>query len=258
MIPSLSGLESLVPLVVLVSIRVGVVFASLPAPFGSIAPATVRAALSVLIALALALAYNGLPIDADFSQISTLSIVVGEALVGAVIGLTVRVILAATEIAGTLIGNTVGLGFAGSVDPEFGHDALPTTRLIALLGTLVFFAFRGHHTVLEALATSLSVAPPGRVFSVLARVGMVRLGSDMLARGLQISAPVLGTMFIIQLGTGLASKAAPRVHFMTFVFGISAATGLVALFVASPSIMTAIAVEIRHLPAALAAALGAR
>ena len=44
-----------------------------------------------------------------------------EFLVGAVIGLTVRVTLAACETAGTLAGNAMGLGFSAMVDPATGN-----------------------------------------------------------------------------------------------------------------------------------------
>jgi flagellar biosynthetic protein FliR len=258
MFPTLNVLQTLAPLIVLVSIRVAITFAALPAPFGSITPITTRTALSVLVALVITLPHIGEPSTIDLNTIAVLGAVAGEVLIGAVIGLTVRVILAATEVAGTLSGLSMGLGFASSVDPELGENSLATAHLLSLLGILIFLIFRGHHAVIEALATSLYVAYPGRVFTVLAEGNLVRIGSSMLARGLQIASPVVATMFIIQLGTGLASKTAPRVQFFGTVFAISAAAGMITLLVAAPALATAIAIEIRRVPAELIAALGAR
>jgi flagellar biosynthesis protein FliR len=257
MMPTLDSLQQMVPIIALVSIRIGATLASLPAPFGGMSPALVRTALSILIAYAIVLAYTGGTLSVDMAPIALVGAAVGEALVGAVIGLSARFILAATEVAGSIAGHAMGLGFATSVDPEYGEDALPTTRLIGVLGMLIFLVCHGHHAVFRALATSISIAKPGHVLFSTMQSGIVRMGASMVGRGLQIAAPVVGTMFIIQLGTALASKAAPRVQFFAFTFAISVATGLVTLYIAAPAVVTAIAVEIRRLPAALALALGA-
>jgi flagellar biosynthesis protein FliR len=71
-----------------------------------------------------------------------------------------------------------------------------------------------------------------------------------MARGLHIAAPVTATMFIVQLSTALVSRTAPRVHL--FAFSASVGAGLVVLWLAAPAICTAIAVQMRHLPDALA------
>jgi flagellar biosynthesis protein FliR len=256
MTPSFAELQALAPWVGLLSIRIGVMFAALPSPFGALTPVTIRAALSVLLALAISLAHRGQPLSVDVTSISVISAIYGEICVGTVIGLTARVILAAAESAGSIAGTSMGLGFAETVDPDFGMGALPTTRVIGLLGTLIFLIFRGHHALIQALASSVTIAEPGRVFSVLSARGPMALGNSMLARGLQIAAPVVGTMFIIQLGTALISKAAPRVQFFAFSFAISAAAGLISLFISAPAIVTAISAQVRGLPAALLAALG--
>ena len=63
-------------------------------------------------------------------------------------------------------------------------------------------------------------------------------------------------MFIVQLGTAFVSRTAPRVHLFAFAFSVSIAAGLLVLWVAAPAVCTAMAVQVQHLPDALAA-LGA-
>ena len=82
------------------------------------------------------------------------------------------------------------------------------------------------------------------------------IGGAMLARGLQVAGPVVATMFIVQLGTALASRAAPRVHLFSFSFAIAIGAGVLTMLVAAPSLATAIAVEVRRLPGALSSVLG--
>ena len=123
---------NVLPLVALVSLRVAIMLALLPAPFGELAPARIRAALSFVLAFALTLPTLG---DAHQISLEPAPLLISgltELLVGAVIGLTVRVTLAAAEAAGTLTGTAMGLGFANQIDPLFGDEGVPTTTLISV------------------------------------------------------------------------------------------------------------------------------
>jgi flagellar biosynthesis protein FliR len=84
----------------------------------------------------------------------------------------------------------------------------------------------------------------------------MQIGSQMMARGMQIASPVIATMFIVQLGTALAARAAPRVHLMAFTFSVVVAAGILALFIAAPSVIGAIGAEVRRIPEALSAVVG--
>jgi len=256
MIELIASLSAWLPLVFLVSVRIGTAFALMPAPFGALAPMQVRSILGLLCAVSLVLP-NAHLVDLVEPDPLVMGIgAVGEAFVGGVIGLTVRVTLAATEIAGTMAGFSMGLGFATSVDPTFGESSLPTTRAIAAFAVVIFLAFQGHHVVLIALSNSLEFAPPCNAFGVIAQEGVLEIGSDMLAQGLRISAPVVATMFIVQLGTGLVSRAAPKVHIFAMTFAIAITAGLLVLYIAAPSLAPAIAADIQRLPVRILSALG--
>ncbi|MDD9933858.1 MAG: flagellar biosynthetic protein FliR [Myxococcales bacterium] len=248
-------IQALLPALGLASIRVGAAFVAMPAPFGSVAPMRTRALLSMLVALALLPLYADRVADLDLEPVALVRAGMGELMLGAVIGLTVRMTLVVAEIAGSIAGFSMGLGFATSVDPAFGEGALPTTRAIGAFGTLLFFAFDGHHAVLAAFASTLSAAPPGDAWSAVAHEGLLSIGSRIFTHGLQIAAPVVATMFIVQLATALVARAAPRVNLFAFSFAMAAGAGVLTMVVAAPSIATAIAVEVRRLPAALAEVL---
>lgn len=244
------------PWVFLVATRVGVAMTAMPAPFGSVAPARIRAALTFVVAAAIAVGHgDSVPLGGP-AEYGLLAAAWGEVMIGAVIGLTVRVTMAAAEIAGTISGFTMGLGFANSVDPSYGESSNPPARILAAVSTVIFLVFQGHHAVFRALSGSLDAAPVGHVVSIIGSEGAITLGTRMLARGLQIAAPVLGTMLIVQSGTALASRSAPKVPLMYLSFAITTGAGVVTLFVAAPSLAAAIVVEVRNLPALLAQMLG--
>jgi flagellar biosynthesis protein FliR len=250
---ALMTLAGLLPVFVLASLRVTLTFAALPAPFGAVAPVRIRTAFSLVTTAALLLPQvNNLPrMPLDLAVLAQAGVY--EVFLGGVIGMTVRVTLAAAELAGSMAGQAMGLGFATSVDPTQGESELPTSYLFDSLCTLIFFSFNCHHVLLAALAASFRVAPVGHAPDAAWSVGVVNLGSDLVARGLQIAAPVVATMFIVQLGTAFVSRSAPRVHLFAFAFSVSIAAGMVVLWLAAPAVCTAIAAQVRHVPDALSA-----
>ena len=247
---------ALLPMVLLVSIRVGVALTSLPAPFGDVAPPQVRAALGVLVALAISVSRTGIPVALELTPLSVIRGALGEVAVGLVIGLTVRVTLAAVDTAGSLAGTAMGLGFASTVDPLRGEDVLPTTSLLGALGGLVFFTLHGHHAVLAALGATLDIAPPGAALDVVLHDSVLRIGADVVAQGLRIAAPVMATMFIVQLGAALVARSAPRVQVFSLMFAVAISVGLLTLSAAAPSIVASIADTVQRLPGSLATSLG--
>lgn len=253
--------ESLVPFLpffFLVFLRVGVMLASLPAPFGSGAPAPVRVALAFFLAVAVCTPRWGHAPVVPLAPLPLGAAALGEALVGAVIGLTVRVTLAAAEVAGNVVSLSMGQGFAGTVDPAFGEQMLPVGRLLGALAILLFFALSGHHAMLSALAFSLGHAPVGEALGRVVHGGLVGTGADLVAQGLRIASPIVGAMFIVQLGMGLVARSAPRVQVFALTFAITSAVGGLVLFAAAPTVAAALAAHLADLPALLRAALTGR
>ncbi|HJL19598.1 MAG TPA: flagellar biosynthetic protein FliR [Sandaracinaceae bacterium LLY-WYZ-13_1] len=254
----LEDLLPFLPFLFLVFLRVGILIASLPAPFGSGAPVQVRVALALFVTLAVCGPHWS---DAPAIPLEALPLgraALGELLVGAVIGLTVRVTLAAAEVAGNLAGLSMGQGFAATVDPTFGEQMLPVARVLSALAVLIFFALSGHHVTLRALAASLRLAPVGDSLSHAVHAGTVEIGAGLLAQGLRIASPVVGTMFLVQIGMGLIARSAPRVQIFSLTFAITSAVGGVVLFAAMPSVAAALAETLRELPTLLRSALGGR
>lgn len=245
-----------IPFVGLLAIRVGVVFATLPVPFSGVAPMPMRVLLGLAVAYVIALPHlphaPHLPTDAAFLIRAALT----ETLLGAVIGLTARVTLAAADVAGSLAGVSMGLGFATLADPNYDDQGLATSALTRSFATLIFLSLQGHHMMIEALAASVTAVAPGELFSVAANESLVNLGSTMVAHGLRISAPVIATMFVVQVGIGLVSRAAPRVQIFSFSFALAAAGGMLMMFITAASVGESIATEVGHLQDVLLQTLG--
>lgn len=247
----------LIPAVVLVAVRVGTALATMPAPFGELAPVRIRAVLGFMISLTMTIPnLDAIVVPEGLDPMAYGIAAFGEFVIGSVIGLTVRVTLAAAEMAGTLVGMSMGLGFATSVDPLFGDVSLPTTHVMGALGILIFMSIQGHHVVLQALNASLLAAPVGAAWQASLSGGILGIGSQMVARGLQIASPVVASLFIVQIGAALVTKAAPRVQLFALTFAVTIGIGLVVLYASASGMAAAITYHTSDLPAALSRALG--
>lgn len=245
------------PLFILGSIRITLTFAGMPAPFSGVAPMQVRTALSVMIAMIVLI-----PQLPELPLIPLDLVVLGKAAVfelfiGMLLGMTVRVTMAAAEVAGTILGQSMGLGFAGSIDPNYGEALVPTAFLLEAIAGLVFFSLGCHHVLLSGIAASFQAAPIGAAVSAAWRGSALWIGSDLIARGVQIASPVIASLFIVQVWTAFVSRTAPRVHLFAFTFSISVGAGLLLLWAAAPAVCTAVIRYVQHLPEMLSA-LGTR
>jgi flagellar biosynthetic protein FliR len=246
-------LAARLPVFILASLRVGLTFAGMPAPFGNLAPVRIRTAVTVLVTAVMLLPMLPklpvLPLQAAVLAKAA----VYELFIGMLLGLTVRVMLAAADAAGSFAGQAMGLGFAGSIDPLHGESSVPTGYILESVATLIFFSLGCHHVVLSALAASFHAAPIGAPISAAWRGAAVGLGADLIARGVQIASPVIASMFIVQVGIAFVSRTAPRVHLFAFTFAISTGAGLLLLWAAAPAVCTAVVRHLQQLPDALAA-----
>lgn len=248
----------LLPFIFLVFLRVSIMIASLPAPFGTGSPAQVRVGLAFFIALALVAPHLEHAPEIALEIVPLVRAAFGELLVGAVIGLTVRVTLAAADVAGNLAGLSMGQGFAQTVDPTFGEQTMPTGRMFSALAVLLFFSLSGHHVTIGALSWSLEHAPVGDALRHAVHEGTVELGLGLVAQGLRIASPIVGVMFIVQLGMGLVARSAPRVQIFALTFAITSAVGGLVLVAAMPSVVAALTDQVGELEGALMEALGGR
>lgn len=244
-----------VPLWMLVSTRIGVAFAALPAPFGSAAPMQVRAALSLMLAALVTLPARHIEL-ASIEPVWLALAGLSELAIGVLLGLVARLTLAVAEAAGDLAGQAMGLGFASTMDPTTSEQALVPGQLLSLVGTLTFFMLDGHHALIAALARSVEIAPPAPLAFTAFIESSMSLGSTLLPHALRVASPIVGTMFIVQLGVALLAKLAPRLQVFSLTFATAASVGVMTLGVALPSIMEAVGAEVRALPEALATVLG--
>ncbi|WP_027090857.1 flagellar biosynthetic protein FliR [Cohnella thermotolerans] len=146
-----------------------------------------------------------------------------EILAGLLIGFTAYLFFTIVQVAGSFMDMQMGLGVANIVDPLTGVSSPMLGNLKFMLQILVFLSINGHHYLVGAIMNSYKWLPlDNELFRTVASGSLTsflaRTFADTFTIALQISAPLVVSMFLIDLGLALLTRAAPQ--YQVFVVGI--------------------------------------
>jgi len=197
----------------LVFARIGTMVMLLPGLGELSVPVRVRlTAALVLTAVLLPLHRNAYAVDLQsFGPLVVL--LAQEILIGAVLGLTARLTIAALQIAGSVIAQQLGLGFVTAVDPTQGQQGAIVGNFLTVLGVTLIFATDLHHLVIAALNDSYTLFQPGDIplFGDIAAL-TTRTVATAFRIGIQLSAPFLVFGLLFNLGLGILSRLMPQMQ----------------------------------------------
>lgn len=240
----------------LLLVRPGALVAATPPLGGLYVPAPVKIGLTLLLALILA---PTIEVPTGIAP-AALAVVVGrELLIGLALAMAVRVLLAGAELAGQLAGFQLGFAYAAIVDPQTGARNNVVASLYANLALFTFLAINAHHVLLRALARSYAALPVGfgHTSASMATTVSAMLGTVFVV-GVQLAAPVVVVLLIVELAIGLLTRAAPALNIMVIGFPVRLLAGLLALAAAVsvlPGLVRAAAPALIELATRLAQAL---
>ncbi len=177
-----------------------------------------KAGLSLLIAFLL---YQSIsPADLHGDPYLILLFLGKEVFIGLSIGFFIMLLFAMVSAAAELVSMQSGLSFARSMDPILASGATIIEQFQSLLATMIFLGIDGHHTVLKALSVSLKEVPPGIIAVKPALFQfMVEVSGRLFAASLKICAPVVVTLFLVEVALGILARMIPQVN--VFIEGAS-------------------------------------
>lgn len=155
-----------------------------------------------------------------------------EVLVGAVIGLLFNLLIMGVQTAGGLIGYQMGFAIVSVVDPNSSGQIPILGQFWTLVTLIVFLTINGHHLVITALADSYRAIPVGGLSLTSSAWDMIiKYTAYVFIIALKISAPVVITLFMIDVALGAIAKTMPtmNVFFVGIPVKIAAGLGVMAL-----------------------------
>ena len=240
-IPDLAGLF------MLTFARVGTLVMLLPGIGDRMIPTQMRLGFAVLLSLVLFPVTRGIlpPIGAPAT---TIGILIGEIAIGAVIGLTTRMIITALQTAGTIVSQQLGLSYATTVDPAFGGQDAAIGNFLNLLGLTLIFATDLHHVAIAAIGDSYAVLPPAGIPET---GDIAKLGVATLARGfslaVQVSAPFIVFGVLFNLGLGVLSRLMPQIQVFFVGVPITIIIGMLVLVAVLGLMMNLYLADVGHI-----------
>jgi flagellar biosynthetic protein FliR len=171
-------------------------------------------------------------------------LILGEGLIGIIIGFYMTIIFATFSTAGQFFSLQMGFGASETFDPIGQIENPLIGQYFNLVSMLIFLTIGGFHQLFlggfwrSVQTINIISLVEGRE-SVL---GMMTSGlSRLFLDAMVISTPILGTLFLTSLATGLISKAAPQINILSEGFPISITTAFVLIFAALPFMVEAFA-----------------
>lgn len=206
--------------------RTSLVVFLLPFFGGENIPTTAKAALCLVLTLAL---WPHLSFSADFFPSHPFMIgvmILGELILGLALGLIVRILFAAIQTGGQLVGFQMGFAMVSVVDPSSGASMAVTAHFLYMTSLLIFLSLNGHLHLLHALTQSFSIVPPGGLLlTPELSHQMIRFSSQIFVLAVKIASPVMIALFLVDLALGLVAKAAPQMNVIFVGFPLKIAVG---------------------------------
>ncbi|WP_028574804.1 flagellar biosynthetic protein FliR [Desulfonatronovibrio hydrogenovorans] len=215
---------------ILTLFRISLVVFLLPFLGGEAIPRIIKAALCIVLSLGLwpYLAFEGSYMPDHPIQIAIW--LFGELLLGLVLGMVVRFLIAAIQTGGQIIGFQMGFAMVNVVDPITGVSEAVTAHFLYMTSMLTFLALNGHLYMLRGLTQSFELVPPGGLLITPELVNQVLFFSGQIfVLAVKIAAPIITAVFLVNLGLAFISRAAPQMNVLLIGFPLKIAIGFLFL-----------------------------
>ncbi len=209
-------------------LRAGIVMSLLPF-FGSRnVPAQFKIGLVIAVALVLTPVINFTVDRADIPVI-----VMREIIMGIALGLIVRLVFLAVDIAGQVVSNAMGLSLATVFNPEIGQST-EIAQTYGIITMLVFLSMDAHHDLIALFVRSYEWVPAGGVAVGNVAREVIAVTGIIFVMAVKISAPVVIAMLISSLLLGFLYKAAPQMNIFFIGYTVYLLIGFMVMLMSVP------------------------
>jgi flagellar biosynthetic protein FliR len=227
-------LDAWILLIVTPLTRILALIASAPITSNPQFPLTAKIGLAVMLTMLIAPTMPAPPPFAPDSAYGIL-LLLRELLLGVGMGLAMRVVFAAINMAGDIIGLQMGLGFAQFYDPQSSTQVAVIGQFLNLLATLVFLSINGHLLMIAALVDSFRTVPPEATLSFAGgAMALVQWGGMIIQAAVHLSLPLIAALLITNSALAVLTRASPQLNIFAIGFPITMGVGFIALLLVLP------------------------
>lgn len=221
----------------LILVRVSGLIVTAPILSADTVPRPLRVYLTLLITLIL---INVIPFKEGIDTLNTLDfflLALKELMVGLLLGVVPRVLFAAIDFAGTIIGFQMGLSISNVVDPQTDAQVSIIASFEGVVATLIFLALDGHHVFFDALSFSYQAVPIGGFQFTDNKIDfLIRITANLFIIGLKLGAPIIIALLLANIILGFMARSIPQMNIFVVGFPFTIGLGLIMLYIGLPQI----------------------
>ncbi|WP_300555890.1 flagellar biosynthetic protein FliR [Maricaulis sp.] len=217
----------------LVFARLGAILMLMPGFGEPSIPVRIRLSFALLVCLTLGpiLAPSMPPMPAE--PLMMTGLVLGEVLIGLMIGGIARLLMSTAAIAGQVISMQTGLAMAQSFDPSQGAQGALISTFLNLVFITLLFATNTHHLLLQAGVNSYAMFPAGEFPSMAdAANWALQAFIDTFRIAIQIAAPLIVFGLTFYFALGILSRLMPQLQIFFVAMPANIMFGLLILLIA--------------------------
>lgn len=225
-------------------------------PFSSKAvPVGAKVILSMALALAVlpAMSDSDVPTD-DWELVSS---ALTQVFLGAAMGFVTYLIFAAIQAAGDLVDVFGGFSLAAAFDPLSFNMNTVFGKFHQMLATMLLFASGAHMLVIGGLLKTFDALPIGADADITGMSDVIETAFGLFfTTALQIALPLVGVLFLADLGLALMTRVAPQLNALGVMFPAKIGLTLLVVGLSFPVLPEAVSRLVDTTGAALQAMAG--
>ena len=234
--PGFENLEQQLLLWLFAMIRPGAAFMIAPVFGARSVPLQLRLIIALAIGIPAAAASDMQLPSGGMVSVSGIAMILSEITLGLALGFALQIGFAAAMLAGELISNTMGLGFASMVNPMSGQQSTAVGQFLSMVATFLFLATGGHLVFIAIIIDSYVALPPGMAWLSHAAIGgIIQFGGLIFAAGLSIALPVGFAMIMVQIVMAVIARSTPSLNLFAVGLPATLLAGILLLASAMPA-----------------------
>jgi flagellar biosynthetic protein FliR len=247
--PLLEALEPMLLGTFLVLVRLGSLVYWLPGLASGSLPPRVRATIVLIFTGVICMGQGGVFVEMPNQPLVIGILMSREVVIGAAMGMAIRLLFTIMEVAGSLAGISMGLSMNIFVDPASGDQSLSLGGLLGIAAALIFVTMDGHRVVLMTMFEHLQLFPVGILdLQVPGADTIARAGTRMIDQSLQLAAPAVVTTLILNVALAFITRVVPTANLFGIGLGAMLLCGLLALSSQSDAVVILMGEGIESLP----------
>lgn len=200
-------------IVLLIFMRIIAAFVVSPI-FGDRAfPVIAKIFLALVISYICFLTIDKSKITVEFGVVWLMVNALKEVITGAILGFMLNFVFYAVQFAGSLIGLSMELSMAETLNPIDGSSTNVISQAYYFASILILFLINGHHYIISGLVYSFSIVHLGK-YAITTPVYqlIIQYAGAVFVIAVKIASPILVSFFLVYIGEGILTRVVPQMQ----------------------------------------------